>query len=276
LVVIAFLVMLVAWLLHVQQQAILNQALIRAVYGNDVRDVARLLARGADPDAVEHEHLGLIDSLKEAIQPRSEDYPLHALDIAVSTETNPPLGPEEQRGNPWYRDNARIVALLLEHGASAHGAHDHLESLVEESLARPLVLEEELRHGARADASAMAAGQGNSILSEALTAWDMPARDIEALINAGADVNTAPLGGDTYGAPLLYAIQTHRKDVEQVLRKHGAAVQPGHDVELKTAVALMKGMRENARRPVFRPLPLQRATLTRARPGGISSGPSGH
>jgi hypothetical protein len=64
------------------------------------------------------------------------------------------------------------------------------------------------------------------LLARALAEWDIPARDVEALIIAGADVNAGPTG-DSVGAPLEFAQEEGRKDVTLILRKHGARLQAG-------------------------------------------------
>jgi ankyrin repeat protein len=210
-------------LFRVYLHARLNAALLDAVHRNNVAQVEALLQHGADGDAMEHRHVNLLTVLQLMLTGRSAEPQRNGLDIAVS---NPePAGIrlplEKESEGQWYRDNARIVELLMKHGAKARGYRPNgdLWSPFEFATARPLALRAMLANGVRVIEPSNPHGDG--VLDCVGFDW-LTNSDIEALIRAGANVNGPPLRPEWMPMPLEDAIFSKRLDRVRLLLRYGA------------------------------------------------------
>jgi hypothetical protein len=232
---------LAARLVHQER---LNRDLLTAVEANDPTRVADLLKRGADADATVGEHVGFLEFLRSLLPgapPRPEK---HVLDVAAGHVPTLMIAGKVwfvglSPADPWFRDNATIVEMLLTHGAVARGYRKvgNLPSpVVATVFYHPLTLHVLLKHGVRADAASLGPEYGHDLLRMAIASYKMPTQDIVALIKAGAAVNDTSQDGDAAG-PLRSALSCWRWDVVHALLQMGAdptlgSPSPLQDLEL--------------------------------------------
>ncbi len=201
--------------------------LIQAVQRNDADRVAYLLTHRvrASANARVRVPMGFAEYLLAYFTHRISPVGPYALDIA--TRMRPPLNErlplEKQASGHWYRDNARIVNLLMDHGARARGYRSRgpVDSEVACALDESLTLEALLRHGARADTSAWGPPFGDITLEMAVSTPGRSVKDIVELIHAGASVDpVSPLG--VQALPLPAAVNKRRLDLAHTLLNYGA------------------------------------------------------
>ncbi len=212
--------------LRAYRQSRLNAALLGAVQRNDAAQVAALLAKGADGDAMEPERVSLLTRLKELLSGKGAGPRRNGLDVAASVMLPPDLMEstrQEELTGPWYRDNAHIVDLLMEHGAVARGSRSAgqiVSPILRAQVDRPLTLRALLRHGARINASTFPPGEHDYLVLLAID--HLPDQDVKALLDAGADPNGTFVGTGDALSPLHLAITEDRIDLVDMLLRHGA------------------------------------------------------
>ena len=219
---LAVLLSVVSWLVYTK---VLNHSLCLAASQENTAAVARLLKRGANPNAV-----GVVP----APDCDCDTDPLHALSLAV---TNPPASCWEQMGPvvvPYKEAGVGTAALLLRAGADVN-ARDQDGSTALMLARTPPMVKFLLAHGAEVD---LRNKNGDTAL---LRDAGSDRGIVNALIAGGADVNAKDKRGRT---ALIIAVSyssddaADRKstaDLAKALTTAGAAVN-ARDDQGKTAL----------------------------------------